>query len=63
MVEENKAKALFNITSELHDDLSEVYELASDGENVEATKTIDKLILHLRMLKTNLILKEQDEQI
>ena len=63
MVEEDKAKFIFRLASEFHNDVTEIYETVCDDETHEmAVKQIDALIFKLRILKTNLIPKEIDEK-
>ena len=55
---EGKAKTIVSRTEEIHDDVTEIYELLMDGEDEEGIKKIDKTIAKLRHLKSNLVIKD-----
>jgi hypothetical protein len=58
-MDENKSKALYFITEEIHTDIDNVYESASDDDVEEAIKNIDLAIQHLKDLKNNLTIKDE----
>lgn len=56
---DDKSKALYYLTEEIHRDIDDVYEASSDGEIDEAIKNIDLAIQHLKELKNNLQIKDE----
>lgn len=56
---DDKSLALFHLTEEIHTDIDNVYEEASDGKVDEAIKNIDIAIQHLKDLKSNLTIKDE----
>ena len=60
MVREDNIKAIFHITSRMHDDISDIYEELADRNIIGATQKINELIAELKILKSNLITKEKD---
>lgn len=53
-----KEDIVFGLTSELHDDVANIYESIIDKEDEEAFKMIDELRRKLKALKDNLIKKD-----
>ena len=51
--EKKRIKSIFEITSRLHDNITDIYERLCDED--EADKLIDKVITNLRHLKSNTI--------
>ena len=60
MVEDDNAVVIFHITSLMHDSVSDIYEELADKDITAATQKINELIAELRVLKSNLIIKEKD---
>jgi len=58
-MDENKGKAIYFLTEQLHTDVDNIYESMSDDENDEAIENIDLLILKLKELKNNLTIKDE----
>lgn len=56
---DDKSLALYHLTEEIHTDIDNVYEEASDGEIDRAIKNIDIAIQHLKDLKNNLVIKDE----
>lgn len=56
---DDKSLALYHLTEEIHTDIDNVYEEASDGEVDKAIKNIDLAIQHLKDLKNNLAIKDE----
>ena len=56
---DDKSMALYHLTEEIHTDIDNVYEEATDGNVDEAIKNIDLAIQHLKELKNNLAIKDE----
>lgn len=56
---DDKSVALYHLTEEIHTDIDNVYEEATDGNVDEAIKNIDLAIQHLKELKNNLVIKDE----
>lgn len=49
-----KAKIIFNLTSELHEDINDIYENMVDEDVVKARITIEEALKKLRALRENI---------
>jgi hypothetical protein len=56
---DDKSMALYHLTEEIHTDIDNVYEEATDGNVDEAIENIDLAIQHLKDLKNNLAIKDE----
>lgn len=56
---ENKLNIIFIITNEMHDDITDIYELIMDESFEEALDIIEKIRISLKDLKDN-ITKTED---
>lgn len=57
-MDENKARTIYHLTEEVHNDTTEIYELLMDEENEDAIKKIDILRRKLKELKDNVIKRD-----
>lgn len=57
-MKENK-ESIYHLTSEIHNDIDNVYEALMDEDDKEAVKNIDEAVGKLKDLKGNIILKDE----
>lgn len=55
----NKQKVIWDRTNSMHDDVTNIYESAVDGDNLQAIQHVEALQEKLKEFKKNL--KEEDE--
>lgn len=54
-MDEKKVNYIFNVTSNFHDTITEIYEYSAEDSDEKAISLINNLITKLRTLKNNLI--------
>jgi len=59
MARKSKEDTLFQMTSDIHDEIDSIYEDAVDGNNKEASKKIIKAVESLKHLKSSLVEKDE----
>lgn len=57
-MKENK-ESIYHLTSEIHNDIDNVYEALMEEDDKEAVKSIDEAVGKLKDLKGNIILKDE----